>query len=283
MNKIISPLYIVSMLVVSIVLTASPARADPHIVINTNPSGAGSLVKAITDANGSAGLHSITFDIPGPGPHIIEANPPAISREVSIDGTTQPQGQVIVQGATGFADGFELILGSDGSTIKGLTITGFPGRGIEIFGSDNNTIYGNQITDNGRTGILIRRSLTGDSADNNVVEHNLIGTDGFSEFKNGSTAVLLLNANDNSIIDNVIVSVVGGIGINASSGSFDTTANDNIIQGNTIGVKADGVSPAGSDGGNGGIQISAGSAGVLICIQKCTTSPRYLHPKLPHV
>ena len=63
-------------------------------VTNTNDFGAGSLRRAINDANTTAGSDFIVFDIPGPGPHTISplaASPlPAITEAVDIDGYTQP-------------------------------------------------------------------------------------------------------------------------------------------------------------------------------------------------
>src|SRR3954454_7781394 len=60
-------------------------------VLNTNDLGAGSLRQAILDANASAGLDTIAFNIAGSGVHTINVASalPAISDAVKIDGTTQ--------------------------------------------------------------------------------------------------------------------------------------------------------------------------------------------------
>ena len=55
-----------------LLLGAFAAGADTFTVTNTADSGAGSLRKAIDDANALAGLDTIEFDIPGAGVHTIE-------------------------------------------------------------------------------------------------------------------------------------------------------------------------------------------------------------------
>src|SRR5581483_8603524 len=53
-------------------LTCSRAQANPALVVsNTNDTGTGSLRQAILDANSASGTDSITFAIPGSGPHVI--------------------------------------------------------------------------------------------------------------------------------------------------------------------------------------------------------------------
>src|SRR4051794_34774789 len=62
------------------------------LVANTNDSGDGSLRQAILDANGAAGLDTITFNIPGTGVQTISPTSqlPDITDPVTIDGTSQP-------------------------------------------------------------------------------------------------------------------------------------------------------------------------------------------------
>ena len=51
-----------------------------------------SFREAIDDANASPGLDEIHFDIPGPGPHVIElaTSLPRITDSIVIDGTSEP-------------------------------------------------------------------------------------------------------------------------------------------------------------------------------------------------
>ena len=73
------------------VAVAPSAVPTIFTVTNTNDSGAGSLRRAINDANFNAGADAIYFSIPGAGVHTIHAlsDLPTITDPVTIDGTTQ--------------------------------------------------------------------------------------------------------------------------------------------------------------------------------------------------
>ena len=73
-------------------LGVTTARGATFTVTNTNDAGPGSLRQAILDANASAGLDTIDFNIPGAGPHTIRpaSDLPTITDSVIIDGYTQP-------------------------------------------------------------------------------------------------------------------------------------------------------------------------------------------------
>jgi len=75
-----------------LLLAAGPLGAATFTVTTTADSGAGSLRQAITDANSSAGPHTIQFAIPGSGVHTISLLTPlpAITQTTTIDGYTQP-------------------------------------------------------------------------------------------------------------------------------------------------------------------------------------------------
>ncbi|HEX8089709.1 MAG TPA: VCBS repeat-containing protein, partial [Blastocatellia bacterium] len=90
-------------------------------VTNTNDSGPGSLRQAMLDANANPGADSITFNIPGPGPHTISPTSalPMITQTVAIDATTQPgfSGNPII----------ELNGAGAGAGVSGLESVGFTG------------------------------------------------------------------------------------------------------------------------------------------------------------
>src|SRR5258708_36480769 len=77
--------------IVAILFSVPNAQAAPLTVINTLDSGAGSLRQAIMDANGTAGIDTIVFAIPGSGLHTIAptSNLPTITEAVIIDGYSQ--------------------------------------------------------------------------------------------------------------------------------------------------------------------------------------------------
>ncbi|HBE67073.1 MAG TPA: hypothetical protein DDW52_02890, partial [Planctomycetaceae bacterium] len=125
-----------------------------YTVTNTNNGGAGSLRRAITDANSNSGTDTIEFNIPGGGVHTINLTSalPYINDTVIIDGTTESDfsGTPLIElngaSAGSSTDGLTLDTGSGGSTIRGLIINRFGGDGIRIdTGSNNNTIVGNYI------------------------------------------------------------------------------------------------------------------------------------------
>ncbi|MEM6794025.1 MAG: hypothetical protein AAF725_08570, partial [Acidobacteriota bacterium] len=125
-------------------------------VTTTDESGTGSLSEAITCANATAELDTITFGIPGTGPHVISTTTelPTITAPVVIDGTTQsgngalcstsipnrPAYQIVIENGSSIGTGLTLGSGSDGSTIQGLNVRGYGGELIEIDGSAGHAI-----------------------------------------------------------------------------------------------------------------------------------------------
>jgi CSLREA domain-containing protein len=115
-----------------------------------------------------------------------------------------------------------------------------------------NVISGNEIE-----GVLIHEAGT----DNNTVERNTIGVaaDGVTARPNGTLGVALAAAAGNQVLDNVISgNLSGGVAISSAG------ADNNVLQGNKIGVGADGVTPVGNgvtpvEGGGGpGVSIYQG-------------------------
>jgi len=131
--------------------------ADPLIVTNTNDSGSGSLRDAIQFANSNPGADTITFAIPGAGPHTITLSttlPNLTDNDTVIDGTTQAGTQcrdlwagsghdlrVNVRGG-----GFNgLLLSGSNQTIRGLSLTGFDNAIIAQASSNAATIQCNYL------------------------------------------------------------------------------------------------------------------------------------------
>ncbi|MCE3003806.1 MAG: hypothetical protein LW860_14065 [Xanthomonadaceae bacterium] len=130
-------------------LTALPAQAAIFTVTSTADSGPGSLRQAILDsnANGNSELDTISFNIPGAGPHVIAPTTalPGIRSSVTIDGYTQPgatpntrtpaqggldtQLRIVVSGQNGLSGSVGLVFenqtASGTRTLRGLAIAGF--------------------------------------------------------------------------------------------------------------------------------------------------------------
>jgi CSLREA domain-containing protein len=190
------------------------------------------LREAITVANDASGANTIEFDLPLSGGTQIAPTSalPPISDTVLIDGDSQPEGDVVVNGdGAAFADGFALDDGSDGSTIRGIEIRDFSnGAGIRI-GSANNTIVSNTIHDTS-DGIVV----SGSDATANVIGDNVGPSELFSiDYALGN--VLVNNFSD---------------GLEISSGATGT-----VVAGNFIGTDRVGTTGLGND--STGIRVAA--------------------------
>ena len=113
-----------------------------YVVINTNATGPGSLQFAILDANETPGADTITFDIPGPAPYVINQPValPIVTDPVTIDATTQPgyAGTPLVE-LKGDSNTNGLTITSSNCTVRGLASHGFR-YGFQLEGNANNTI-----------------------------------------------------------------------------------------------------------------------------------------------
>jgi Right handed beta helix region len=194
------------------------AAATPHVVVNTNDAGAGSLRQAILAANATEGDDLITFNIPGPGPHVIvpiTPLPPVVpdvrgtEGAVIIDGTSEPDfaGTPIVElsGALVGASGNGLTIASPRCVVRGLVINRFA------------------------VGILFTITVEGSPGiQDGIVEGNYIGTDvtGTVALGNGQGVTLGIGA----VVDGAALITVGGT----------VPAARNVISANGLGVAVNG-------------------------------------------
>lgn len=113
----------------------------PTLVTNTNDGGAGSLRAAVDAANANAGVDTISFAIPGAGPHTITLSSPlpaVLGAGDAIDGTTQPGASCgdlwagtspnLLIHLTAGSIGTGLHLEAANLTVRGLAITGFTNK-----------------------------------------------------------------------------------------------------------------------------------------------------------
>ncbi len=210
---------------------ARSSFASTFTVTNTNDSGAGSLRQAILDANASMGLDTIDFDIPGAGVHTIAPTSalPSVTDPVIIDGYTQPGSSPNT-----------LAVGDDAVLQIEIDGTSTGGTGIRINGPGGSTVRGLVINRCNTSAIRIS------SSNDNVIEGNFIGTDSTGMTISGLSAWLtyLSGSSANNRIGgttpaarNVIAGDEGGGG----SSILVEVSNDNLVQGNYIGVNAAGV------------------------------------------
>ncbi len=150
-----------------------------HVVSNVNDNGPGSLRQAMLDANASSGPARIVFNIvPAAASYTISPLTPlpAMTRPVSIDGTTQPgytgHPVVLIDGRSAGAGASGFVLRGGSSLVRGLALGGFAGNGIVLQTGGNNRIAGNYLGTNlagsellGITGFTI---YVQDSANNTI-------------------------------------------------------------------------------------------------------------------
>lgn len=207
------------------------------------------LYSAIEQANATEADEEILFNIPGDGPHTIDVGDelPDITDTVSINGLSElitgdtcplPTGALGIQlNDTGEVDdGLDLDTGSDDSSIRGLSITGFEDDGIQIT-SHNNTITCNYlgIAADGVTagGNGFGLSVLVGAAGNNI--GGLAEGSGNVIANNPATGVALINVSSNGVQGNLIHHNGDGVSLSSADNS---TISDNTIHSNTY----DGVS-----------------------------------------
>jgi hypothetical protein len=167
------------------------------VVTNTDTGASGSLVFAIAQANDDPGPDTITFNIPGDGPHSIEgpANALPIRGEVTIDGHTQPgpapnssqdpnvnDARIMVNIVDFGFGGLNMVVRGErasGSRIPGLAFLNTgpknkdPRWGLERRDADNVTVDGCVFRDPELPGppVMSRAVIIGSG------DHNTIGSD----------------------------------------------------------------------------------------------------------
>jgi hypothetical protein len=240
------------------------------LVTNTNDSGEGSLRWAIDWANNNAGPDSIIFNIPetdpgyDPGSGAWTIAPLAQLPYLFDDGTvidgasqatfigadTNPYGPEIEISGAEAGDANGLYITSSLNVIQSLVINGFQseiwtyGRGIEIEGSD--------VGDNIIVGCYIGTDATGMTAVGNRYNGIAIRNGSSGNRIGGPTPAernIICGAYD-------YVNVVSGCGISIGHIGLGANNDNNIIQGNFIGVNREGNGVLGND--NSGILIYKG-------------------------
>jgi hypothetical protein len=249
----------------------------PIVVSNANDAGPGSLRQAIVNANNNAGVVDIvtfgvqaTIALLSPLPAIVE---PATFNGLKTGACGQSGPAVEIYGgniATGSDSG--LLVTGGNTTIRGLSITGFRGNGIELrSGGGNrvecsyvgvapdgvtargNGVNGIQIVDSaanvvGGPSPIVRNVISGNTgegvkidgaaATGNVIEGNFVGTNaaGSAALGNAASGIYIRRAPGNSIVGNVVSGNNGFAGIAiCGSADFCGGANDGTPGNNASG------------------------------------------------
>jgi hypothetical protein len=223
-------------------------------VTNTGDSGPGSLRQVMIDANASAGVDTIAFNIPESGTQVIlpDSGLPTVTDTVVIDGYTQPGTSpassttpavlsILLDGtnASGLVDGLEIVAG--GCTVRGLAIGNFTGNGISLKMNGGNRIQGNwigasvdwvQCFRNWQSGIYIESNdnLVGgvEYSDPNTIGCNAL--DGVRVVAGTGNAIL-----SNSICYNDLLGIdLGGDGVTENDTDDSDTGANNLQNSPTL-------------------------------------------------
>jgi hypothetical protein len=244
--RVISSILIVINLAFCLLLSA-PVNAATFTVTNTNDSGAGSLRLAITQANSSAGPHTITFNIPSsdPGYYTESATShwwriqlgsvlPNISKSITIDGTTQTinQGDTnpgkVGTGGTVGTDNVTL-LQYDKPEIEITPTTISTVNNGFVITADNAIIRGMAIYGFGVTGPSLTNSQVRLSTGNNILlEKCLIGVRANGAdpgFDSKNSGIYCANLTSGSVKNNYIGNNIMGIYFNGAS-NWTVTGNE---------------------------------------------------------
>ena len=153
-----------------------------------------------------------------------------------------------------------------GTNAAGIAPLGNGLSGITVLGSSGNTISGNTISGNGTStaggnGIILT-AQEDQGANQNLIQGNFIGTDsaGVNALPNQDGGIAFLNGQNNTI---------GGTGPGESNlisgndgdGILISTAFDNLVEGNKIGVDASGNRNLGNIAN--GVHIVSGSGNTI--------------------
>ncbi len=272
-----------------------------YMVTTVDDAGPGSLRQAIIDANASLGHDNIEFNIGSGIQQISLLSPlPAITDEVTLDGTTQSGyagTPLIWLDGSGFASPANgLTIVASNSTVRGLAITGFNQDGILIQGSGNHVldsfigvdptgtigvgnsvdgvevngidgaapasadIQGNVISANWNTGIAFSRNFTASDVSNNRIGVDVSGSVALGNWNNGIYVGQSDGVTPSLTIRDNVISSNYGDGI-----QLDGSANA-VVAGNVIGTDATGTSSSDAIGGlfnnfGNGVSILGGATG----------------------
>ncbi|MFN2579356.1 MAG: Calx-beta domain-containing protein, partial [Pyrinomonadaceae bacterium] len=251
------------------------------VVTNTNANGPGSLLFAMADANETPGADTITFNIPGSAPFVINQTVqlPTVTDPVTIDGTTQPgfAGTPVIELVYPSFNGLQFNVGNN--TFRGIAMTA-SGPALEFQTGGNNVVEGNFLgtnisgtqtngngdvrihTSNNRIGgtVPAARNLaqviligqTSSDAGGNVVLGNFLGVN--VNGTGGGAGRVLVTGGPSNIIGGTVAGARNVISLGGTGGSpavaISTSGTDgNLIQGNYVGTDVSGTVSSGSTNG----------------------------------
>ncbi len=204
----------------------------------------GSLRDAILCANTKAGPDMISFEIEGPGPHIIvlDSALPVIKETVAIDGFTQAgEGayDIIIRSGSYAVSAFVQSDYAEESEFRGLQFENFDHAIVPGFGNNGIVIEKNRFLGRTRQSLKFSALTTGAEIKNNFFEGEGTGAALAWRYVTGSvvrenrfrrleSAVLLMQSDRNTIRDNIFEDIAG------DALTLTLQSAENTVSGNTF-------------------------------------------------
>jgi len=244
-EKPITRALVYACMIVALLAVPVPAEASSFVVNAADDVDDGScddyhcsLREAINAANANPGADSITFDIPGPGPHVIMLTDELIISDdrTFIDGSSQP----------GYSGSPIIVLDGGLTLCRGLWIT-----------SNDNTVVGLSFIRFRCPALSIAIHIWGGvpgGGERNLIENNHIGFDGSGSPAGNNTGVML-DGPENIVRGNVI---------SGNNRGIVADGRGQVIEGNRIGTDPTGMSNDPVYRNYKGIVLQAGSDGTRI-------------------
>ena len=235
---------------------ASPALGATFTVTNTNNEGAGSLRRAIEEANTAGAGNTIAFNIPGSGPFTIaptSALPTIQAANTTLDACTQPGADCSALPLTLMirleGQGFSLL--RSGVTIRGFSFTGAGAPAVKLNRVAEEAIFTLQQN------VTIADNYIGLAPDGSAA-----GKEPPFVFEVGNRNIK--PPNGMHILDNVIGGNKANNAIDLSSTGFGTAIpiSGLRIEGNIIGLDPTGTQPR-ANSGNGILIEESGGARIV--------------------
>ena len=284
-------------MVVPFLLSANSYAATFVVSSNAN-AGANTLRQAIIDANASPGADIINFNFAVATTITLTACQQQITDPVTIDGYSNPgaaAGTLMIEVVSpAGCRGFDFAAGSDGSTIRGIVISGGvtavylqnssghtvrgnylgtnmagtaqaasrPQNGIHAYLSHNNTIGGtggqldrNLISGNSQTGIRLEGSTGA------IIIGNYVGTTvtGNAALGNGEHGIYGYSNSNNPRVGGTTTAERNLVCSNTAHGIFFNACSAPVVKGNIVGLGINGSTML----GNGGSGISLEYVGAV--------------------
>lgn len=253
----------------------APART--FVVNKTSDSGdntnaaVGTLRRAMVDANNSAGLDAIVFDLPGSGVKTITVKNyfPDLTDNagVIIDGTRSDD-RIEIDGSQ-VINHHGISIASNNNVIKGLIVNGVQGGGTGIglqAGSSNNLIIGNYLGTN-VAGTGAKGNHSGIWIGPNANYNTIGGTNGVSPGGacTGDCNLLSGNLNHGIVVDHASHNRIVGnfVGVDVNGNSVLMNGDDGVLLGNADNTVVGGASAAERNviAGNKAINVEVGDNG----------------------